>query len=377
MPPAASSSRARWRARIRARCSRSRARPSSWCPIPTRRNDRQLRPQADARDRQQELFIVVAPALAPAAPLRRRVRRGAPAARHARVRDRYRALVAEWARAGHAPGRSRRLGFACDLRIRQRNLARRPRLAGRCRSACGRARRERRNAFGLPGAAHRAAAELPPPCGGDIDPARSARRHRAHRAHLARMPRALRGERSVSLRQFFDCRCDVRAGRAAFSLVRRAARRRRAPLFRDDARAAGTRRMARRGRGRRPAAAEVRQDRLMRAAHPERPRRALLEMIAGAMAISTTSLFVEVAHVGPTVSAFYRMAFGGLMLLIGLVALGQWKRVRFSEIAWLMIPGVAFAADLMLWHRSILYVGPGLATLLGNFQVFLMALAGF
>lgn len=116
----------------------------------------------------------------------------------------------------------------------------------------------------------------------------------------------------------------------------------------------------------------------MPAAHDDSARRrALIEMIAGAAAISTTSLFVKVAHVGPTMSAFYRMAFGGGMLLIGLVALGRWKRVRFSEIAWLMIPGVAFAADLMLWHRSILYVGPGLATLLGNFQVFLMALAGF
>jgi drug/metabolite transporter (DMT)-like permease len=30
----------------------------------------------------------------------------------------------------------------------------------------------------------------------------------------------------------------------------------------------------------------------------------------------------------------------------------------------------------MLWHRSIRDVGPGLATLLGNFQVFVMALAG-
>jgi len=115
----------------------------------------------------------------------------------------------------------------------------------------------------------------------------------------------------------------------------------------------------------------------MSAAHPEIPRRALLEMIAGAAAISTTSLFVKLAHVGPTVSAFYRMAFGGGMLLIGLVALGRWRRVALSDLGWLMIPGIAFAADLMLWHRSILYVGPGLATLLGNFQVFLMALAGF
>jgi drug/metabolite transporter (DMT)-like permease len=115
----------------------------------------------------------------------------------------------------------------------------------------------------------------------------------------------------------------------------------------------------------------------MRAAHAEIPRAALIEMIAGAAAISTTSLFVKLAHVGPTMSAFYRMAFGGGMLLIGLIALRQWRRVALSDLGWLLIPGIAFAADLMLWHRSILYVGPGLATLLGNFQVFLMALAGF
>jgi len=114
----------------------------------------------------------------------------------------------------------------------------------------------------------------------------------------------------------------------------------------------------------------------MHAPH-ETPRRALIEMILGAAAISTTSLFVKVAQVGPTVSAFYRMAFGGGMLLIGLIALGRWQRVTLRDICWLMIPAVAFAADLMIWHRSILYVGPGLATLLGNFQVFLMALAGY
>jgi len=107
------------------------------------------------------------------------------------------------------------------------------------------------------------------------------------------------------------------------------------------------------------------------------PRAALLQMILGASAISTTSLFVKVAHVGPTMSGFYRMGFGGLMLLAGLVALGQWRPVRLAELAWLLVPGAAFAIDLVMWHRSILYVGPGLATLLGNFQVFLMALAGW
>jgi len=107
------------------------------------------------------------------------------------------------------------------------------------------------------------------------------------------------------------------------------------------------------------------------------PRRALLQMLAGAILISTTSIFVKLAHVGPTISGFYRMGFGGVMLLVGLLALGQWRRLRMADVLWLIVPGVAFAIDLMLWHRSIIYVGPGLATLLGNFQVFLMALAGF
>ncbi|HEX7769372.1 MAG TPA: DMT family transporter [Dokdonella sp.] len=107
------------------------------------------------------------------------------------------------------------------------------------------------------------------------------------------------------------------------------------------------------------------------------PRAALLQMIIGACAISTTSIFVKYANVGPTVSGFYRMAFGGLMLLAWLVATRGWKPLRWSDIGWLLIPAAAFAIDLVMWHRSILYVGPGLATLLGNFQVFLMALAGW
>lgn len=107
------------------------------------------------------------------------------------------------------------------------------------------------------------------------------------------------------------------------------------------------------------------------------PRAAILELALGAALISTTSLFVKFAHVGPTVSAFYRMAFGGIMLLGCLFALGLWRRLRWSDVGWLTVPALAFALDLGLWHRSILYVGPGLATLLGNFQVFLMALAGW
>jgi drug/metabolite transporter (DMT)-like permease len=99
-------------------------------------------------------------------------------------------------------------------------------------------------------------------------------------------------------------------------------------------------------------------------------------MILGAALISTTSIFVRWAHVEPTTSAFYRMAFGGLMLLALLIARRQWRAPDAGEIGWLLLPALAFGADLMVWHRSIREVGPGLATLLGNFQVFIMAGVG-
>jgi len=105
-------------------------------------------------------------------------------------------------------------------------------------------------------------------------------------------------------------------------------------------------------------------------------RDALSRMILGAVLISTTSIFVRWAHVEPTTSAFYRMAFGGAMLLGLLLVTRRWRRPDAGEIGWLLLPALAFGADLMIWHRSIREVGPGLATLLGNFQVFIMAGVG-
>jgi drug/metabolite transporter (DMT)-like permease len=102
----------------------------------------------------------------------------------------------------------------------------------------------------------------------------------------------------------------------------------------------------------------------------------LLAMIAGAALISTTSVLVKFAHVPPTVSAFWRMLFGGAILGMALAAMRQWRAVRARDVLWMVAPALAFATDLFFWHRSILDVGPGLATLLGNLQVFMMALAG-
>lgn len=109
---------------------------------------------------------------------------------------------------------------------------------------------------------------------------------------------------------------------------------------------------------------------------PAAPRGALVRMVVGAALISTTAIFVRYAHVAPTVSAFYRVAFGGAMLALLLGVRGQWRDLGWKDAGWLVLPAFAFAVDLMMWHRSIQLIGPGLATLIGNFQVFVMAFVG-
>ena len=104
---------------------------------------------------------------------------------------------------------------------------------------------------------------------------------------------------------------------------------------------------------------------------------ALARMGAGAALLSTTGILVALAHVPPAVSAFWRMLLGGAMLAAGLLFGGRLSWPDARTLGYSLLPALAFAADLSLWHRSIAYVGPGLATLLANFQVFLMALVGW
>ena len=104
---------------------------------------------------------------------------------------------------------------------------------------------------------------------------------------------------------------------------------------------------------------------------------AIAGMLAGAVMISTSAPWVAVANVAPSVSAFYRMAFGA----VGLFALCLVSRRRTwqgSRYALRFLPvAVFFALDLYFWHRSIVYIGPGLSTVLANLQVFFLATAGW
>lgn len=78
----------------------------------------------------------------------------------------------------------------------------------------------------------------------------------------------------------------------------------------------------------------------------------------------------------PSTSGFYRVLFGSGALVIYLLITR--RRLQLSLRVWALLISAAlfFALDLWFWHRSIIYVGPGLATLLANFQVFIMMIAG-
>lgn len=104
--------------------------------------------------------------------------------------------------------------------------------------------------------------------------------------------------------------------------------------------------------------------------------RAELEIVVGSFLISFSGVFVKIAEVGPTAAGVYRNLFGAIALFA--IALARrdsfWKGWRNQW--WVILGAIAFAADIYFWHRSIHDIGPGLATILGNFQVFFMAAVG-
>lgn len=102
----------------------------------------------------------------------------------------------------------------------------------------------------------------------------------------------------------------------------------------------------------------------------------VVQLLLGATLISTSAVWVRVADVTPTVAGFYRVLFGA-MALAGIGMLRGWPLWKDARYLLRFLPiGAFFALDLFLWHRSIHFVGPGLATVLANLQVFVLAGVG-
>jgi drug/metabolite transporter (DMT)-like permease len=96
--------------------------------------------------------------------------------------------------------------------------------------------------------------------------------------------------------------------------------------------------------------------------------------LLGASTIAFSGILVELADVSPETAAVFRCAYAVpvLAVLAGLERRRGGPRPR-RERLYGLLAGVFFAADLIFWHHSIENVGAGLATVLGNLQVVLVA----
>jgi drug/metabolite transporter (DMT)-like permease len=105
-------------------------------------------------------------------------------------------------------------------------------------------------------------------------------------------------------------------------------------------------------------------------------RHPIVLLTIGAILISFSSVWVKLANVPPSSSAFYRVFFGFFFLVFFSLRSKDHSNLRKRHFVLAALCGILFALDLLCWHNSIKLIGPGLATLLGNFQVFILAGAG-
>lgn len=93
----------------------------------------------------------------------------------------------------------------------------------------------------------------------------------------------------------------------------------------------------------------------MTAAHPRASLLALAALVAGALAMGISPVFVRLAEVGPYTSAFYRV-FLALPLLWAWARQEARSRPDQPEPGWSraeLLAGIFFSADLFFWHLAI------------------------
>ncbi len=104
----------------------------------------------------------------------------------------------------------------------------------------------------------------------------------------------------------------------------------------------------------------------------------LFALFAGATCIALSPIWVRVAEVGPTASAFWRVFLAVPLLWIlffsfrtknGPVLAPQWRA--------LLVAGVAFSGDLVFWHWSIQYTSVANSTLLANLASIFVTLSAW
>jgi drug/metabolite transporter (DMT)-like permease len=100
-------------------------------------------------------------------------------------------------------------------------------------------------------------------------------------------------------------------------------------------------------------------------------------LISGVICISFSAVFVKLSGVESTVSAFYRCFYASIILFAIALYRGEVRREAWPWLIPALWGGLFLAADLIVWHKTILYIGAGPATIMANSQVIFVTIFGF
>src|SRR3970282_2710418 len=111
--------------------------------------------------------------------------------------------------------------------------------------------------------------------------------------------------------------------------------------------------------------------------HPRMRAPALLALFCGAPFIALSPIWVRRADVGPTASAFWRVALALPLLWVAFALAPRAGAALRANWRLLAAAGLAFAGDLVFWHWSIQFTSVANSTLLANLaSIFLTLAAG-
>jgi len=103
--------------------------------------------------------------------------------------------------------------------------------------------------------------------------------------------------------------------------------------------------------------------------------RPVMTAVLGALSIAFSGILVRLADVEPATAAIFRCAYA--LPALGVIAYLERRRHGprpAAQVRLAMLAGVFLALDLVIWHHTITLVGAGLATVLGNTQVVIVAI---
>ena len=106
-------------------------------------------------------------------------------------------------------------------------------------------------------------------------------------------------------------------------------------------------------------------------------RRTMLIALAGAVTISFSPVLYVYSDTNPSTGAFFRMLYA-LPALALLAYLVRKADTRSSRTRWTAFgAGLILAPDMLSYHSSMIFIGIGIATLIGNSQVIIVTLASW